>query len=159
MLNGRKNTVFVTPDLLALSVHAGDSRRPHLYPSPGKGHYHHQFGGDRKGLAREPLQELFRPSLPRHRKFASPLSISFHWTNATIHGRCGREFSTVFLEYGDTWRLHRRFFHQTFRSEAVHRFVPLQHRKSCQLLRRLLDSPDRFSEHIFEYVFTQCRLE
>ncbi|KAI9567539.1 cytochrome P450 [Boletus coccyginus] len=61
------------------------------------------------------------------------------------------QFSTVFLEYGDTWRLHRRFFHQTFRSEAVHRFVPLQHRKSCQLLRRLLDSPDRFSEHVFEY--------
>ncbi|KAF8439067.1 cytochrome P450 [Boletus edulis BED1] len=64
---------------------------------------------------------------------------------------CGRDFSTIFMEYGDKWRLHRRFFHQTFRSEAVHRFVPLQHRKACQLLRGLLDSPHRFSEHIFEY--------
>lgn len=74
-------------------------------------------------------------------------------TNVIIHGRCGRDFSTIFMEYGDRWRLHRRFFHQTFRGEAVHRFMPLQHRKVCQLLRRLLDSPDRFSEHIFEYVF------
>lgn len=28
---------------LALSAQAGDSRRPHLYPTPGKGHHHHQF--------------------------------------------------------------------------------------------------------------------
>ena len=28
-------------NLLALSAQANDSRRPHLYPSPGKGHYHH----------------------------------------------------------------------------------------------------------------------
>ncbi|KAN0084392.1 Cytochrome P450 [Tylopilus felleus] len=61
------------------------------------------------------------------------------------------DFSTVFMEYGDRWRLHRRFFHQTFRNEAIHRFTPLQHRKACQLLVRLLDTPDRFSEHIFEY--------
>ncbi|KAF8551832.1 cytochrome P450 [Imleria badia] len=76
---------------------------------------------------------------------------SDHSTDVIIHGRCGRDFSTVFMEYGDRWRLHRRFFHQTFRGEAVHRFMPLQHRKVCQLLRRFLDSPDRFSEHIFEY--------
>ena len=77
--------------------------------------------------------------------------ISLGSTNVIVRGRCGRDFSTIFMEYGDRWRLHRRFFHQTFRSGAVHRFMPLQHRKVCQLLRRLLDSPDRFPEHIFEY--------
>lgn len=56
------------------------------------------------------------------------------------------------LPYGDRWRLHRRFFHQTFRIDAVRRLLPYQHRRSCQLLRRLLDAPEQFPDHVFEYV-------
>lgn len=37
---------------LALCAQAGDPRRPYLYPNPRKGHYHHQFGGGRKGITR-----------------------------------------------------------------------------------------------------------
>ena len=74
------------------------------------------------------------------------LSISVHIF------RCGVDFNSVMLHYGDRWRLHRRFFHQTFRVDAVPRFLPIQHRKACQLLRRLLDSPEQLGEHVFEYV-------
>lgn len=55
------------------------------------------------------------------------------------------------MPYGERWRLHRRFFHQTFRLEAIPGFLPLQHRKGCQLLRQLLDTPEQLMEHVFEY--------
>ncbi|KAN0084467.1 Cytochrome P450 [Tylopilus felleus] len=64
---------------------------------------------------------------------------------------CGLGFNSVFLPYGDRWRLHRRFFHQTFRPDAVHRFLPLQHRKTCHLLRQLLGAPNQLDDHVFEY--------
>ncbi|KAN0084465.1 Cytochrome P450, partial [Tylopilus felleus] len=64
---------------------------------------------------------------------------------------CGIDFESVLLPYGDRWRLHRRFFHQTFRPNAVHRFLPTQHRKACHLLRRLFDTPQQLDDHVFEY--------
>ena len=62
------------------------------------------------------------------------------------------DFNSVLLPYGDQWRLHRRFFHQAFRADSVARFAPMQQQKSFQLLRRLLEGPSQFPEHIFEYV-------
>ena len=102
---------------------------------------------DRPYLATKDLQVFF--STLHH----SPYRIT------CFNCRCGRGFSSIFMEYGDRWRLHRRFFHQTFRREAVCRFTPLQHRKACQLLRKLLDSPDQFPDHIFEYDFHSNCLE
>ncbi|KAN0084466.1 Cytochrome P450 [Tylopilus felleus] len=64
---------------------------------------------------------------------------------------CGLGFLTPFLPYGDQWRLHRRIFHQTFRPDVVHRFLPSQHRKGCHLLRRLFEKPEQFEDHVFEY--------
>jgi cytochrome P450 len=64
---------------------------------------------------------------------------------------CGLEFVSIFLPYGNRWRLHRRFFHQTFRPESVHRFLPSQHRKACNLLRRLFVAPEQLDDHVFEY--------
>ncbi|KAF9235572.1 cytochrome P450 [Melanogaster broomeanus] len=63
----------------------------------------------------------------------------------------GMDFASVVLPYGDKWRLHSRFLHQTFRPDSALRFVPMQQRKASQLLRRLLDKPDLLSEHVFEY--------
>lgn len=37
--------------------------------------------------------------------------------------------------------------------------MPLQRRKVCQLLQRLLDSPDQFPDHILEYVLHANLLE
>ncbi|KAF8128593.1 cytochrome P450 [Boletus edulis] len=64
---------------------------------------------------------------------------------------CGIGFNSVMLPYGATWRYHRRIFHQTFRIDAVRRFLPLQHRRSFQLLLRLLHTPERLADHVFEY--------
>ncbi|KAG8216723.1 cytochrome P450 [Butyriboletus roseoflavus] len=63
----------------------------------------------------------------------------------------GTDFNSVLLPYGDRWRLHRRFFHQTFRADSVTRFAPMQQLKSFQLLRNLLERPSQLEEHIFEY--------
>ncbi|KAG9315904.1 cytochrome P450 [Chiua virens] len=77
----------------------------------------------------------------------SPLTLQI-----SMYGsRAGLGFNSVFMPYGDTWRLHRRFFHQTFRFEAIPRFFPLLHRKGCRFLQQLLDCPDKLEEHIFEY--------
>ncbi|KAF8129485.1 cytochrome P450 [Boletus edulis] len=63
----------------------------------------------------------------------------------------GVDFNSVLIPYGDRWRLHRRFFHQTFRLESVHRFLPYQHSRACLLLHQLLEMPEKLSDHIFEY--------
>ncbi|KAF8129584.1 cytochrome P450 [Boletus edulis] len=64
---------------------------------------------------------------------------------------CGVDFNSALMSYGDRWRLHRRFFHQTFGPEAAPRFLPYQHRRACHLLHRLLETPDKFNDHIFEF--------
>jgi cytochrome P450 len=76
----------------------------------------------------------------------------YHIVILIRYPRCGVGFNSVMLPYGDRWRLHRRFFHQTFRIDAIRRLLPFQHRRSCQLLRRLLDAPEQFPDHVFEYV-------
>ncbi|KAF8553328.1 cytochrome P450 [Imleria badia] len=68
-----------------------------------------------------------------------------------LNEKCGVDFSSAFMPYGDRWRLHRRFFHQTFRPEAVPRFLPYQHRRVCQLLRQMFNAPEQLENHIFEY--------
>jgi hypothetical protein len=72
------------------------------------------------------------------------LLISIH------HSRCGMNFSSIFMPYGDRWRLHRRFFRQIFRTEPVQRFMPYQHRRTCHLLRWLFDTPEQLDDHVFE---------
>ncbi|KAF9222448.1 cytochrome P450 [Gyrodon lividus] len=63
----------------------------------------------------------------------------------------GIGFNTVFMPYGERWRLQRRLFHQSFKADSVSRFVPMQRRKAHQLLHRLLESPELCFEHLFEY--------
>ncbi|KAF8549581.1 cytochrome P450 [Imleria badia] len=67
---------------------------------------------------------------------------------------CGIDFNTALLPYGDRWRLQRRFFHQTLRPDAIERFLPFQHRKACQLLRQLFNTPLQFDQHVFQYTAT-----
>ncbi|KAF9235570.1 cytochrome P450 [Melanogaster broomeanus] len=55
------------------------------------------------------------------------------------------------LPYGDRWRRHKRFLHQTLRADSVPRFVPMLQRRASHLLLCLLDKPDLLSEHVFEY--------
>lgn len=55
------------------------------------------------------------------------------------------------MRYGDRWRLHKRFFHQTFRLDAVPRFLPVLHDKAGCLLQQLLDTPEQLDDHVFQY--------
>ncbi|KAF9230214.1 cytochrome P450, partial [Melanogaster broomeanus] len=63
----------------------------------------------------------------------------------------GMDFNTAFLRYGDNWRLHRRFFHQSLKFDSASRFVPMQQSKAHQLLRGLLDSPELYIDHLLQY--------
>ncbi|KAF9230135.1 cytochrome P450, partial [Melanogaster broomeanus] len=63
----------------------------------------------------------------------------------------GMDFNTAFLRYGDAWRLHRRFFHQSLKVDSASRFVPMQQSKAHQLLRGLLESPELYIDHLLQY--------
>ncbi|KAF9243525.1 cytochrome P450 [Melanogaster broomeanus] len=60
----------------------------------------------------------------------------------------GTEFSSIFLPYGDRWRLHRRLFHQAFNANAALSFRPIQMEKAHELIMNLLTTPDDFSAHM-----------
>ncbi|KAF9243542.1 cytochrome P450 [Melanogaster broomeanus] len=63
----------------------------------------------------------------------------------------GLDFNTVFMHYGDRWRLQRRLFHQAFRLDAAPKYRLMQQRKSHQLLLDLLKQPDSCFEHLHTY--------
>ena len=149
MPSGQEHTVGYDIFSSTPSTQPQIRRRHRLFSAIRKRYHHHQFGKNCKGPAREPVQELFRPSNPRHRCNVSP-PYRITVLISALCSRCGLEFHSTLLPYGDRWRLHRRFFHQTFRLDAVPRFLPLQHRKACHLLRRLFDNPEEFHDHVFE---------
>ncbi|KAF9243461.1 cytochrome P450 [Melanogaster broomeanus] len=60
----------------------------------------------------------------------------------------GIAFRTVMLPYGNTWRLHRRLYHQAFRLDAAVQYRPLQLNKARQLLVDLLSSPEDYITHL-----------
>ncbi|KAF8552190.1 cytochrome P450 [Imleria badia] len=60
----------------------------------------------------------------------------------------GTEFSSIFLPYGDRWRLHRRFFHQAFHLNAAPSFRPIQLRTAHDLITRLVSDPQDFPAHL-----------
>ncbi|KAH7914101.1 cytochrome P450 [Hygrophoropsis aurantiaca] len=60
----------------------------------------------------------------------------------------GLEFNSIFLRYGPKWRLHRRLLHQAFKQDTALSFHPMQLRKTHQLLRGLLESPQEYEEHL-----------
>lgn len=91
-----------------------------------------------------------RPYLILNEKSGPPFIYIYMALISTRCSRCGVDYSSAFLPYGDRWRLHRRFFHQTFRPEVVHRFLPYPHRRVCHLLRQLFNTPEQLEDHIFE---------
>ena len=136
------------------NVHDGsrhsEDRQLDVFSTVWTRHHHPQFRKDCQRSTREPVQELFGPSVPLHQRHVGSFASCCYAARLISRSRCGLGFISVFLPYGDRWRLHRRFFHQTFGPEAVHRFLPPQHRKTCQLLRQLLDAPEQLDDHVFE---------
>ncbi|KAH7903642.1 cytochrome P450 [Hygrophoropsis aurantiaca] len=60
----------------------------------------------------------------------------------------GLSFASAILPYGDVWRLHRRILHQAFRPATAASYLPIQVRKSHELLLNLYDSPGNYEEHV-----------
>ncbi|KDQ54011.1 hypothetical protein JAAARDRAFT_113130, partial [Jaapia argillacea MUCL 33604] len=52
------------------------------------------------------------------------------------------------MRYGPQWREYRRVFHQHFNQLAVHKYQDVQARESRAFLRRLLEKPEDFYDHI-----------
>ncbi|KIJ35822.1 hypothetical protein M422DRAFT_261774 [Sphaerobolus stellatus SS14] len=60
----------------------------------------------------------------------------------------GWDWGMAFQRYSDSWRKHRRAFHEKFHSGAVGIFKTSQIKHSRDLLRRLLVKPDDFAKHL-----------
>ncbi|EIW84513.1 cytochrome P450 [Coniophora puteana RWD-64-598 SS2] len=63
----------------------------------------------------------------------------------------GTEFNTPTIRYGDTWRFHRRLYHQVFHQEAATVYRPMQTRKAHELMVNLLSHPSEFHEHMHAF--------
>lgn len=56
------------------------------------------------------------------------------------------------MNYGPEWRTHRRAFHQQMNSEVIAKYEPLQTNATRDTLRRLLESPKDWDDHLKLYV-------
>ncbi|KIJ05370.1 hypothetical protein PAXINDRAFT_93553 [Paxillus involutus ATCC 200175] len=65
-----------------------------------------------------------------------------------INELLGTEFSSIFLPYGDRWRLHRRLFHQAFHLNTAPSFRPIQMQKAHDLIGNLLSAPSNYPTHL-----------
>ncbi|KAH7913805.1 cytochrome P450 [Hygrophoropsis aurantiaca] len=63
----------------------------------------------------------------------------------------GADWNSVLFVHGDLWRLHRRILHQSFRSDAVAKYRPKQLEKAHQLLFNVLNNPENFKDHLFQF--------
>lgn len=52
------------------------------------------------------------------------------------------------VPYGNTWRAMRRLLHQQFHPQASLQYRPAEIEGTHDFLRRLLDSPNDFFEHV-----------
>ncbi|KAG2120520.1 cytochrome P450 [Suillus discolor] len=59
----------------------------------------------------------------------------------------GLSINFGFMGYGDEWRLCRRLFHQTFRSESAVKFLPIQIRRAHEMVNNLVNDPQHYHDH------------
>ncbi|KAF8652308.1 hypothetical protein AX16_004466 [Volvariella volvacea WC 439] len=57
----------------------------------------------------------------------------------------GWDFAMVFMEYGPTWREHRKFMYQSFNPITVTKFKPHITKATHTLMRNLLNKPDEYT--------------
>lgn len=58
------------------------------------------------------------------------------------------DWPLVILEYGSTWRKHRKIFHGRFHPGAASAFWPLHAKATSELLLNLLKDPADYVEHL-----------
>ncbi|PCH38754.1 cytochrome P450 [Wolfiporia cocos MD-104 SS10] len=93
-------------------------------------------------LAIDTLQTAYELLEKRSAKYSSrPHSVA-------LNDLVGWDAATFLLPYGDTWRMHRRWFMSFFRITDVPKTYWLQRKEAYRLLVRMLDSPNEYLEHI-----------
>ncbi|KAG1735601.1 cytochrome P450 [Suillus paluster] len=60
----------------------------------------------------------------------------------------GLSFNTALMPYGDTFRMHRKLYHQVLRIEASNSYQDLYLRKAHELVANLLDAPKDMQGHL-----------
>jgi cytochrome P450 len=60
----------------------------------------------------------------------------------------GFGWSLGFTPYNEWWKHSRKVFHKHFQPSAVPQFRPMKIKAAHNFLRRLLDDPERFHEHM-----------
>ncbi|KAG2366730.1 hypothetical protein BDR07DRAFT_1273916 [Suillus spraguei] len=63
----------------------------------------------------------------------------------------GISFNTAYLPYGETLRIHRKLFHQTFGAEASAEYHDLYFRKAYELVIDLISAPHKLEKHLEMY--------
>ncbi|KAF9262863.1 cytochrome P450 [Marasmius fiardii PR-910] len=53
-----------------------------------------------------------------------------------------------FMRYSDSWRLHRRTFHQFFQPRMMTEYYDIQRKRTTTLVQKLLKSPEDFFKHV-----------
>jgi len=59
----------------------------------------------------------------------------------------GWDFNVGLMDYGESWRYHRKICHQAFHPDAAKLYYPIQTRKVHQMLGDLLLTPADFEGH------------
>ena len=62
------------------------------------------------------------------------------------------------MPYGQRWRRYRRMFWQHFYPKAVAEYRPVQQSVARNFIRKLLDDPARFKEHLRQYVTSSATI-
>ena len=68
------------------------------------------------------------------------------------YGSLKIDWAMGFSRYGTRWRNMRREFHRYFHPTASQQYRPIEVKATHELIRRLLDTPSEFLEHIRLYV-------
>ena len=89
-----------------------------------------------------------RMRLPMQVELYVTHSLNFEPREKKVCFRMKWDFNFGLLPYGVWWRRQRRSFHQYFNINAVSKYMPIQKREVHAFLRRLLDTPDNFYDHI-----------
>ncbi|KAG6327960.1 hypothetical protein ID866_11129, partial [Astraeus odoratus] len=63
----------------------------------------------------------------------------------------GLDATTIFLPYGERWRLHRRLFQLAFKPKAIPRYWSMQQNRANQMLLNILATPNDCFAHFQTY--------
>ncbi|KAL0068438.1 hypothetical protein AAF712_004516 [Marasmius tenuissimus] len=69
----------------------------------------------------------------------------------TMLGLTGGKWQIAFMRYSDSWRLHRKTFHNSFQGPNLTGYYDIQRDAVTNLVKKLGTSPDAYFDHINYY--------